>query len=311
MQSSSTIQWENAAHVIEPSVTASGIHVCPFDPLFPMDVRFLRLRAPSSVALRRHDYFEVLYMKSGSAVYRVHDREIRVEQGDLFVIGSHLYHGIQEYVTPTVRAVVLYFHPSLIHNEHAGFESAEYLMPFEIQDHDFPHAIPSSTGIPAQVQALMSRAHEAMLARSRHSQLTMKTYLKMILVLLMNHYAGNRSTTSAMIQKNRDLARLQPLFDYVDRHYVENISVEQAAGVLHVSKSHFMRFFRSVTGRAFVSHLNHFRISRAQQLMATTSLTIAAIGQEVGFCDQSYFGVVFRRFVGMNPRDYRDRLRAA
>ena len=109
MPTSASIQWENAARVIEPGVTASGIHVCPLDPKFPMDVRFLRLRRPASVALRRHDYFELLYMKSGSAVYRVQDRDVVVNQGDLFVMGSHLFHGIQQYLTPSVRAVVLYF----------------------------------------------------------------------------------------------------------------------------------------------------------------------------------------------------------
>ncbi len=311
MPTSASIQWENAARVIEPGVTASGIHVCPLDPKFPMDVRFLRLRRPASVALRRHDYFELLYMKSGSAVYRVQDRDVVVNQGDLFVMGSHLFHGIQQYLTPSVRAVVLYFNPALILGNDVNCESAEYLIPFEIQNHDFPHVIPMATGIPAQVLSLLQRIHQEKLARSTHAHLAMKTYLKMILILLMNYYADNRTTTDAIERKNCDLERLQPLFQYVDQHYVGNISVEQAAGVLHMSKSHFMRFFRSVTGGAFVSHLNRFRISRAQHLIATTGLSIAAISQEAGFCDQSYFGVVFRRFVGMTPREYRDHLRSA
>ncbi|MBC7928099.1 MAG: helix-turn-helix transcriptional regulator [Bryobacteraceae bacterium] len=311
MRQTSGIQWENAAQVIEPRVTASGIHVYPFDPAFPMQVRFLTLRSPSSVAPRRHDYFEVLYMESGSVVYRVPDRDVQVNQGDLFVIGSHIYHGIREYITPTVRAVVLYFHPSLILGENTTIEGAEYLVPFEIQGAGFPHGISASTGIPVQVLDLIRRIHQETASSTPRAQLAMKTYLKMILVLLMNYYASNVTTTGAVGRKNRNLERLQPLFDYVDHHYVENISVEQAAGLLRMSKSHFMRFFRAVTGQAFVSHLNRFRIGRAQHLMATTDFTIAAITQEVGFCDQSYFGVVFRRFVGMTPREYRDRLRAA
>ncbi len=307
----SGVQWENATQVIEPRVTASGIHVYPFDPAFPMQVRYLRLRPPSSVSLRCHDYFEVLYMESGSAIYRVQDRDVRVNQGDLFVIGSHLYHGIRQYISPSIRAVVLYFHPSLIRGETATIEGEEYLVPFEIQGKGFPHGISASTGIPIQVLDLIRRIHQEGHRRTPHAQLAMKTYLKMILILLMNHYVSDTTTTGAVHRKNRDLERLQPLFDYVDHHYVGSISVEQAAGLLRMSKSHFMRFFRSVTGQAFVSHLNRLRISRAQQLIATTDLTIAAITQEVGFCDQSYFGVVFRRFVGMTPREYRDRLRAA
>ncbi|MBC8164329.1 MAG: helix-turn-helix domain-containing protein [Bryobacteraceae bacterium] len=311
MHQSSEILWENAAQVIEPRVTAAGIHVNAFDPTFPMQVRFLKLKAPSSVPLRRHDYLEVLYMESGAAAYRVSGREVEVNQGDLFIMGSHLDHGIQTYITPTIRAVVLYFHPRLIRGEGATIEGAEYLVPFEIQREGFPHSIPASTGIPTEVLDLIRRIHQETADSTPHAQLAMKTYLKMILVLLMNYYAIHAATNGAVVRKNRHLERLQPLFDYVDHHYVENISVEQAAGLLRMSKSHFMRFFRAVTGQAFVSHLNRFRIGRAQHLIATTDLTIAAITQDVGFCDQSYFGVVFRRYVGMTPRQYRDRLRAA
>ncbi len=307
MHQTSISHWENAAQVIEPSVTASGVHENPLNPAFPMQVRFLNLEAPSSVSLRCHDYCEILYVESGAAIYRVEDSQVQVNQGDLFLIKNQIYHGIQEYLSPSVRAVVLYFHPSLILN--ATSEGSEYLLPFEIQGRGFPHGVPANTGVPAQVLDLIRSIHDQTTSHSPHSQLAMKTCLKMILVLLMNHYESNVTTAESLVKKSRDLLRLQPLFEYVDHHFVENISVEQAAKMLVMSKSHFMRFFRGVTGQAFVSHLNRFRISRAQHLMLTTNLSIATITQDVGFCNQSYFGVVFRRVVGMAPREYRDRAR--
>ena len=305
------IQWVNGTQVIVPWVTASGIHVCPFDSSFPMRVQFLRLSPPAAVRMRRHDYFEVLYMKSGSAVYRVQQQEVLVSQDDLFVIGRDMYHGIDKYLTPSIRAEVLCFDPRIIRGDKSTGEGAEYLIPFEVQGRNFPHAIPASSGVPAQVVDLMRRIHQEAESGSPYSALAMKTYLKMILVLLMNHYAGNAATAGAVVRKTDHLERLQPLFDYVDQHYVENITVEDAARLLRMSKSHFMRFFRAVTGQPFISHLNRSRIERAQHLMATTDLLIAAIAQAVGFCDQSYFGVIFRRHVGITPREYRRRFQAA
>ena len=46
----------------------------------------------------------------------------------------------------------------------------------------------------------------------------------------------------------------------------------------------------------------------AQELMATTAKSLAEISHEVGFCDQSYFGQVFRKLLKTTPRDYRLRL---
>jgi len=71
----------------------------------------------------------------------------------------------------------------------------------------------------------------------------------------------------------------------------------------------FMSLFKRVTGLSFVTNFNHFRIERAQALLARTDESMASISQQVGFCDQSYFGTVFRRIVGMTPATYRRRVR--
>jgi two-component system response regulator YesN len=78
-----------------------------------------------------------------------------------------------------------------------------------------------------------------------------------------------------------------------------------------MSESHFMSLFKRVTGLSFVTYCNHFRIERAQALLTKSRQTMAEISQQVGFCDQSYFGTVFRRIVGMTPASYRSRMLAS
>jgi AraC-like DNA-binding protein len=75
-----------------------------------------------------------------------------------------------------------------------------------------------------------------------------------------------------------------------------------------MSESHFMSFFKQVTGLSFMKYLNHYRVERAQALLTNTDESMADISQEVGFCDQSYFGTVFRKIVGTTPAAYRRRL---
>jgi len=42
--------------------------------------------------------------------------------------------------------------------------------------------------------------------------------------------------------------------------------------------------------------------------MANPNLSIAEISQEVGFCDQSYFGMVFRKLLNMTPRQFKEQM---
>ena len=56
-----------------------------------------------------------------------------------------------------------------------------------------------------------------------------------------------------------------------------------------------------------MKYLNQHRIQRAQALLAKTDRSIADISLDTGFCDQSYFGAVFRRLAGITPAAYRRR----
>jgi AraC-like DNA-binding protein/quercetin dioxygenase-like cupin family protein len=302
------VVWEDAYSIIEPQITAEGVHVWPFDPTFPVDVRYLVFKRRHEIRLNRHDYFELLYFHSGEAIYRVQSRTLKVREGDLFVMGSTSLHRMIDYPRGRVRAGVLYFLPELIRSGDGAEEEVEYLMPFLVQDSSFPHVIPAHTRIPLQVFDLMKRTNAELPAASNWARLSIKTYLKMILVLLVNHYASFRGTEETFHHKNRDLERLRPLFTFIDQHYAEPLSVEHAASLICMSKSHFMRFFKQVTGQSFVSHLNRFRVAKAQSLLTSADKSIAEISQEVGFYDQSYFGMVFHKLVGVTPREFKQQV---
>jgi AraC-like DNA-binding protein/mannose-6-phosphate isomerase-like protein (cupin superfamily) len=308
MRSFVRTHWEDAYSVIEPQINAQMVHAWPFFTEFPIDVRFLKFGRKRDIRLNRHDYFEILYLQSGEVVYEVQGRRLPMKQGDLFVVGSTQLHRMSSFVRTPVKAAVLYFLPEFIRGTEKTGDDIEYLMPFLVQDDGFPHVIPAQTGIPAQAFDLMTRAAAELPTKSYRGRLSVKTYLKMILVLLVNHYSAFRGSEDIYIRKQRDFERLAPLFEFIDRSFGELITVEQAALVVRMSKSNFMRFFKQVTGQPFVAYLNHFRIAKAEVLLTTTDKSIAEVSQEVGFCDQSYFGLVFRSVMGVAPRDYKGKL---
>jgi AraC-like DNA-binding protein len=310
--STSKSTWEKEYSVVEPQINAEGIHVWPFDPSFPIDIRFFDLDGRRNVRMNRHDYFELLYAYSGQAVYQIHGRRFAVKKGDLAVVGSTLYHRFTgdssrfaEDSSIQLKAIVLFFLPELVRATESTGDDMQYLMPFLLQDDDFPHVISASTGIPAQILDLIQRIKAELPASANRAQLAVKTYLKMILMLLVNHYTAYLGTHETFSRKQAAIQRLRPVFDYLEEHYDEPIRVEDAARICATSNSHFMYFFKRVTGQSFLAYLNHFRIAKAQSLLTLTDKSISEISQAIGFCDQSHFGVVFRKLVGMTPLSYR------
>lgn len=301
---------EDQFQLVEPQINAEGVHFWPFDAAFPIDVRFLACDRHRNVRMNRHDFFEIHYLCAGAAEYHIQDRLLPMREGDLAVIGSTVYHRIECASSTQITTAALFFEPDLIRSDGSP-DSAEYLVPFLKQDSEFPHIVPAKTGVPSQVFDLMRRIRADLPATSTRARLSVKTYLKMILVLLVNQYASYAGTSETFKRQQQALDRLRPLFQYLGHHYGDPIQVQDAARICGMSESHFMNFFRHTTGQPFMAYLNHCRIERAQALLVSTDKPIADISQEMAFCDQSYFGTVFRKLVGMTPAAYRRQFRNA
>lgn len=93
---------------------------------------------------------------------------------------------------------------------------------------------------------------------------------------------------------------------YVLEHYPDSrLSLEETAQTTGVSSVYLSRLFKQEMGTTFVSLLTQTRISKAIQLLNTTSLSMADIAEAVGYESQHYFSTAFKKAVGVSPIRYR------
>jgi len=303
------VRWKNGIRVVEPQINASGVHVYPFDVSFPLDVCFFTLQGRNSVRMNRHTYFELCYATAGKTRWQIQDRYFAVHKGDLVVIGSDLYHRPLAPLDAHSRLAFLFFEPKLVSGSRRTGEEMELLMPFLAQRSDFPHVVPAATGLPGEIIELMRRIHKELPATTASKRLATRIYLDMILMLLVKYYSDYTRTQEDFNRKRSDLERLRPVFDLLEERSHQAIHIAHAARLCAMSESHFMTFFKRATGQSFHTYLNHFRIARAQMFLTTTDKSLDRIGEEAGFCNQSYFGKIFRAVVGETPRAYRTRMK--
>jgi two-component system response regulator YesN len=77
-----------------------------------------------------------------------------------------------------------------------------------------------------------------------------------------------------------------------------------------LSPGRLTRVLRQGTGRTLNDLINRARCDRARQLLERGPRSLLDVALAVGFKDASYFTKVFRRQVGILPREYRERLGA-
>lgn len=94
---------------------------------------------------------------------------------------------------------------------------------------------------------------------------------------------------------------------YIDKHYSEDIALDELAELSGVSAQYFCRVFHGCTGMRPVEYINNKRVSEAKLLLVSGNMKISDIALKVGFRDNNYFGIVFRRATGISPREFRQR----
>ena len=108
--------------------------------------------------------------------------------------------------------------------------------------------------------------------------------------------------------ENSELSRIQPVLDYVNENYCEDISLETDSNIIGFNKSYFCRLFKKITGKNFFDYLNSLRINKAIELIGTTDLNMLDISTRLGFSSPTYFAEAFKRVSKCTPSEFKKKL---
>lgn len=93
--------------------------------------------------------------------------------------------------------------------------------------------------------------------------------------------------------------------DYIEAHYMEDISMQSAAAAMCYSETYFSKLFKQCFQMNFSAYLNEFRIEKAKAMMVDPRINVKDIGIACGYSDSNYFARVFKRVTGQTPSEYR------
>ena len=99
--------------------------------------------------------------------------------------------------------------------------------------------------------------------------------------------------------------RLHKVIDYMRAHVEEDVSLAELAEVGGLSPSRFSHAFRLALGQPPYRYFLGLRLAKARELLEHSDLSVLEVGLQCGFSQPSHFASVFRKAMGVAPREWR------
>lgn len=232
-----------------------------------------------------HKDFEIVYVLNGYSNIYVDQKKDVIETGDLFISFPNQIH---YYEGSKIGAYLLaIFSPDIL---------------YDLKDTVYD-AVPN-INILRQTQ---KREYSQLLLRALQ---TSGAYQQTIKSGILNQAMGMILPEFELKSLGKtNNSTLQEVLSYCSSNFAEDITLDDVAKALHISKFHISHLLNERLGLSFVTYLNTLRIHNACDLMADTDKKMAQISEDVGFGSIRSFNRAFQSTMNMSPSDYRKQLK--
>lgn len=262
-----------------------------------------RCRIPdyfSSVPLHWHGEFEMSIMQEGCMEFICGDTKFPAADGDIVIIAPNILHAMYPKSCSVQRYDTVVFSQSILGLSDNDRSAAECIRPLANGGFAALHITPAHTYY-NELKMTADNIVSCAVGNTPHLDMLMKSELLRLFWLLEDNDDID-VRAPAEIDKSE---MIRAALEYITENYSENITIEQLAETVHLSKSYFMSRFRQAAGVSAVEYITQIRIRAACSALLERSDTVSEIGFECGFRNLSNFNRQFKRIMGCTPNEYR------
>lgn len=227
--------------------------------------------APWRIGPARHPVFEMLVLYRGRHACDIDGQAFRSGPGD-----------------------VVLFHPGATHTEFSGADGVTEWLCFSFEWEDAPRDLPASG--PDERGRIRILAEWMWGEYGEAGPGPDPLCDSLLHALLAEFYLSRREREPELVRRVRRTIR--------DRLH-EPLRLVDLAAAVHLSKYHFAREYRKLTGRSPMADVRQIRLARARDLVLGTDLPMKTIAARTGLGDHQALARLFRKAFGLPPSAFR------
>lgn len=127
-------------------------------------------------------------------------------------------------------------------------------------------------------------------------------YISQVLSLILAE-TYHREKANTTLEQNKHVTNI---IRYMSKHLGENLTLDDIVKEFDLSKSYLNATFQKYTQHAPMDFFINLKMKRACRLLRVSDSYIYEVAQQLGYSDQYYFSRIFKKVVGVSPKEYKN-----
>lgn len=254
--------------------------------LYPLGAGYYKQAEGHRMERLEHDDHLLIYCLDGKGKIRVNQKNIAVNSGDLILLPRGTAH---QYASSLNVPWTIYW----CHFE--GALADDFIEHLQISKQKPVVHLGLHSSLVSEFDALLE---------ARHSSYHLNAFINAANQLrqILTHIALIQPLVRS---QDADSFNLEKIHSLMQARIHEQLDIDTLATSVNLSKFHFIKKYKDVTGTTPINHFIQLKIERACHLLDISSRTIAEVAFMVGYEDAYYFSRIFKKVMGISPTQYR------
>lgn len=239
---------------------------------------------------KHDDLHEIVVVCDGEGVFTVDGKTYKVTKGDILVYNKGVLH---EETSSKENPIVTYY---------CGFSfpkvaksSEDCVIPINqkpvIQENSYF----------SKIETLIKMIYDESSVKKEGHERLCQQLLDSIIILLRRPNQKDYKTDKA---DANGLPRL--IKEFIDLNYTQPLSLKDLAEQFHINPYYVSHVFKDAYNVSPITYCIRRRIGEATRLLVSTEMKVWEIGRILGYDNQNYFSILFKRITGQSPNQFRE-----
>ncbi len=239
-----------------------------------------------------HDYYELYFLIDGTREFFIENKMFIIPQNTLVVVPPFCIHKTEG---GPYRRININISPNLLNETENEF----------LKKANDKIAVKLSNEYKELITRLLSEGAKVQSVNIKSKKDYLLSLAKTIILFLSLQESVSLSLASSSYSLKYVSPEVLKIIYYLNTHYSQPITLKKLCDEFYMSKVSLCKKFKDVMNCSIMEYVMRIRLNKSKVLLRDTNKSIEEVAFECGFSSANYFGLIFKKEIGLSPLNYK------